>query len=365
MAEHENGTEPLDATVGEPKPPACVVCVGASAGGVAALGRLVEQLPPGLDATVVVVLHVSADSPGLLAQILARRSTLPVVQADDLMPIERGTVVVARPDAHVLVHRRHLRVARGPRESGHRPSIDVLFRSAAVAWGRRAIGVVLTGALDDGAAGAAAIAAAGGAVVVQDPAEAMVADMPRRASERAPGAIVAAVDNIGSVLGELAAKLALSDDDQRDAGDRTPFDPALAATETAIAAGDRPGPDWPGDALPVGLSCPDCHGSLFAVRDDPDRVRCRIGHAWTYTALAAQHADGLEAALALAARIISDDLAVQDRLAERAADHDRYLALKRIEERRAEDRQVLSVLETMLARIGGPLRSDDAEQQAT
>src|SRR3954470_15315947 len=97
--------------------PRSVVCVGASAGGVEALGEFVAGLPSDLDATVVIVLHLSADSPGLLAQILSRRSVLPVCSAVDLMDVERGTVVVARPDAHLLVHQEHLRVTRGPREN--------------------------------------------------------------------------------------------------------------------------------------------------------------------------------------------------------------------------------------------------------
>ncbi|HEY3831615.1 MAG TPA: chemotaxis protein CheB [Acidimicrobiia bacterium] len=328
-------------------PPSKVVCVGASAGGVEALGELVSGLAPDLDAAVVIVLHLSAASPGLLATILQRRSQLPVGAAEDLMPIRRGTVVVAQPDAHLLVHKEHFRVARGPRENGHRPSIDALFRSAAVTWGRHSVVVVLTGALDDGAAGAAAIAAAGGTVIAQDPDDATVPDMPRHACERVPDAKVAPLADIPELIAQVVKTVTDHVADEA----LHPF----ATTETAIAAGAPPLAHWPGDAVAAGLSCPDCDGSLFMVPSDGYRLRCRVGHAWTYEGLAAQHDSELEAALALAARIISDDLTVQDRLAERARDHERRFALARIDARRAEGRHLLTVLEAIIRRIGDPL----------
>jgi two-component system chemotaxis response regulator CheB len=251
---------------------------------------------------------------------------------------------------HVVVHREHLRVARGPRENGHRPSIDVLFRSAAVTWGAKAVGVVLTGALDDGAAGAAAIAAAGGTVIVQDPTDASVADMPRNACERVPDAKVAPLAQVPYVIADVVATFSPPDDFAAEVDELD----ALAHTETAIAAGAHPLPEWPGDASAAALSCPDCDGPLFEVPGDPQRVRCRIGHGWTYESLAAQHKTELEAALGLATRIIADDIAVQERLAGRAREQDRRLALDRIESRREEDRRLLGVLETIMRRLVEP-----------
>jgi two-component system chemotaxis response regulator CheB len=176
-----------------------VVVVGAPAGGVEALAQLVSSLPPDLGAPVVIVLHVSPDAPSLLPRILARESRLPVRRATDA-PLEAGVVYVAPPDRHTLVQRGTLRVVRGPQENGHRPAIDPLFRSAAAWYGPGAVAVVLTGVLDDGAAGAAAVARRGGAVVVQDPDEATYPSMPLHAISADHPEHVVPVAEMGAVL---------------------------------------------------------------------------------------------------------------------------------------------------------------------
>jgi two-component system chemotaxis response regulator CheB len=139
-----------------------LIVIGASSGGVEALQTLVAGLPDNLPAAVCIVLHQSSEAPGLLPLILRRRSALPVLHPVDGEPLVPGRIYVAPPDRHLLVEGDVLRVTRGPRENRHRPAVDPLFRSAAVARGPRVIGVILTGALNDGTAGLAAVKRQGG-----------------------------------------------------------------------------------------------------------------------------------------------------------------------------------------------------------
>jgi two-component system, chemotaxis family, protein-glutamate methylesterase/glutaminase len=156
----------------------CVVVVGASAGGVKALMTLVEGLPEDLDAAVCVVVHLQAEVESRLAQIVSRAGALPAIQANGGEHLTTGHVYIAPPDHHLVVRDRRVLVVRGPHENGLRPSIDVLFRSAARAYGRRTVAVVLSGTRDDGVAGASAVGDRGGCVFVQDPDDAEFASLP-------------------------------------------------------------------------------------------------------------------------------------------------------------------------------------------
>src|SRR5437773_11022892 len=146
-----------------------IIVIGASSGGVEVLTTLVSRLPEALPAAVFVVLHVRPDAPSLLPAILNRAGALPAAHAVDSEPIRTGRIYIAPPGMQMYLHNRRVSVERGPRDNAHRPAIDPLFRTAAHHHGSRVIGVIASGALDDGTAGLHAVKEAGGIAVVQDP----------------------------------------------------------------------------------------------------------------------------------------------------------------------------------------------------
>src|SRR5215510_5631934 len=158
-----------------------IIVIGASAGGISALTRLVAQLPPVFAASIFVTLHIPEHTRSALPKILSQKGHLPALNPVDGEPIQRGRIYVAPPDRHMLIKRGFVHLVRGPRENGARPSVDPMFRTAARAYGKRVVGVILSGALDDGTAGLMAVKKQGGLAIVQDPDEALYDGMPRSA----------------------------------------------------------------------------------------------------------------------------------------------------------------------------------------
>jgi hypothetical protein len=181
--------------------PAGVVAVAASAGGVEALSVFARSLPADFPGAVLVVLHLPESGPSVLPSILGRSSALRVVSAATENQLEAGLVMVAPPGQHLRVHDQHVVLDRGPKEKGHRPSADALFRSVAETYGPRAAGVVLSGTMDDGAVGLRMIGECGGFTIAQDPSEAAFPGMPSAAiAEATPEGVCRA----GAIGRELA-----------------------------------------------------------------------------------------------------------------------------------------------------------------
>ncbi len=292
-----------------------VVVVGASAGGVEALRTFVAALPADLPAAVVVVLHIPPDAPSALAAILDRSGPLPARTVTHAERLRGGTVYAAPADHHVLLVDGHLHLSRGPRENGHRPALDPLFRSAAVEFGPCAIGVVLSGNRDDGAAGLAVLARQGGTAFAQDPSEALYPGMPGNAANLVPGTRVLPVDQLGAAVGKEVAI-------PRPEGVPHAHLEAGEAEIAAAASGIGGTPDLAA-AQPSGLSCPDCDGVLFRLPGAPHpRFRCRVGHAWSPGSLAAEQDEGIEQVLWAALRALEEKAALQRELAS-VADDDR------------------------------------------
>jgi two-component system chemotaxis response regulator CheB len=310
---------------------ASLIVVGASAGGVETLSRLVTDLPDELDATIVVVLHIPASPTSVLPSILARRTALSVAPARHGDPLEPGRIYIAPPDRHVLVHDRRLLLDAGPKENGHRPAIDPLFMTAA-RHGEQVIGVVLSGTLDDGAAGLAAIKAHGGVAVVQDPEDALYASMPRNAIARVP------VDHVVP-LAQLAALLErlVSGEDDPPPPDAANGDAREPARHAEAPGGELDANQRMREHEASGLSCPECGGSLWVVGHDATlRFRCRIGHAYSEQSLMQEQGRSLEVALWTAMRALEERAALLRRMGRRAREAGRPRSATRFEQDAAE-----------------------------
>jgi two-component system chemotaxis response regulator CheB len=184
-----------------------LVVIGASAGGVEALRAVVAGLPPALGAPTLVVLHTALGAHSVLPAILARAGPLPAVTPADGELLRNSWIYVAPPGCHLNIRDGRAALTRSPQENGYRPAIDPLFRSAVRAAGVATIGVVLSGTLDDGAAGLAAIVRHGGRALVQDPQEALHAAMPLAALAAVPGALVGSAAQLGGWIAELVTGL--------------------------------------------------------------------------------------------------------------------------------------------------------------
>ena len=317
-----------------------IVVVGASAGGVEALVSLAASLPADLQAAVFVVLHVPSTGTSALPDILGRHGRLPAGHVKDGEPIELGRIYVAPPDHHLLIRTGHVHLARGPRENGHRPAVDPLFRSAAREYATRVIGVVLSGALDDGTAGLVAVKSRGGIAVVQDPQDALYPGMPASALEHAE------VDHVlpAAAMGALLARLAAEPAEEPSGPAPTDMKVEVEVEGFSLVAmeGEHPGE-------PSGFSCPDCSGVLWAIQDGGmQRFRCRVGHAWSPESLLTRQSEALEAALWIALRSLEERAALARRLAEPARRRGHTITASRFEEQASEAQQAARVVRELL-----------------
>ncbi len=287
-----------------------LVVIGASAGGVAPLREIVAGLPSDFPASVMVVLHLSREQPSMLADLLDRGGPLAASFAEEGEPIEPGRIYVAPADKHLMVEDEQLSVVYGPTENRHRPSVDVLFRSAARWYGPRVVGVVLSGALDDGTAGLVAIKIRGGVTVVQDPVEAFMSDMPRNALRYLEIDHVLPAAEIAPLLIRLTRERARpgepASDDMAKETEIVELDPKV------LEDGDKPGRNSV-------FSCPDCNGVLWEIEEgNLLRFRCRVGHAYSPESMVAAHSDSLERALFTALRILEERMALRKRMLSQA-----------------------------------------------
>lgn len=274
-----------------------VVAIGASAGGVEALSKFAAGLSPDVPYAYLMVLHVPAGAPSILARIVDRSGPLPATAAENGGALEPGQIYVAVPDRHLLVADHHVLLSQGPTENGHRPAINALFRSVALTFGPRAVGVLLSGVLDDGVLGMGAIRSRGGVTIGQSPEDALFPAMPTNALDAGVVDRQAAAADIGAVLKELSHRQIEDPDMERD---------AAMELENRIAMMSRFATDFDTEKLgrPSGYTCPDCNGSLVSISEG--NFRCQVGHAWTAEALLGARDTELEGAMWIAVRSLQE-----------------------------------------------------------
>jgi two-component system chemotaxis response regulator CheB len=249
-----------------------------------------------------------------------------VTTAYDGQPLRQGCAYVAPADRHLLVMGDVIRLGIGPRENMARPALDPLFRSVGISHGPRAIGVVLTGMLNDGAAGLADLRRCGGLTLVQGPADARAAEMPMGALEALDVDYRAPLKNIASTLVELS---------HAPVGPLREIPPdILLEVDIALGRG-RPG-ELARIADVTPLSCPGCGGVLSQMRQGPLRFRCQVGHAYTAEALEASSEGSLDEAMRLALRIIEERSVLARKIAKEERLNGRAAAAASYERRAAE-----------------------------
>lgn len=336
-----------------------VIVIGGSAGGTEALIEILPRLPADLKAAVFVVQHAAATAPSLLPKILGNRTRLPVIPAEHGAEIAEGVIRIAQTDRHLMLKDGRMLLTSGPRENGFRPAIDPLFRSAAVYFGPRVVGVLLSGYLDDGVSGLAAIARCGGVTIVQDPDDAAVPDLPRNALDAMEVDYRVSSDGVAARLAALA---------QESAGEAVPVPEDIrieaAIAETALSDESR------ADAIGKLSSniCPDCGGPLWQV-DEPqvNRYRCHTGHAYTARHLLESNDHAAERALYSAYRILEDRVKVLNKMIRNEEQRNRG-ALAQVYRRRAEesaaDAEELRRLILRMNVVDATSQQDEAELSA-
>ena len=297
-----------------------IIVIGASAGGLEAIISVLETVPEDLDASIFVVQHIPSYTRSNIDRVVQHHTKLRVLKPEDGAPILPNTVYIARADRHLMIEPGKVVVSKGPRENRFRPAVDALFRSAAHAYRERVIGVVLSGALNDGSSGSWTIKRFGGTVIVQDPEDAMFADMPRETMQYTEVDHVLPATSIGGVLSDLSRQAIRP----RKHGSGT--DAKLVELEIALAKGGNGlGMGVLAMGEPSSLTCPECHGALAKFEEGRlIRFRCHTGHAHTAESLLASVRDNVEKSMWEVMRGLEESKILLDSLAGQLDEDEQY-----------------------------------------
>lgn len=294
-----------------------IIVIGASAGGFEPLKQLVCDLPADLDASIFIVWHISPEVTGVLPHVLNKCKTIISGNAQNMEPIHSNRIYVAPPDRHLILDEGFIRVTRGPKENRFRPAVDPLFRSAALVYGSRVIGIILSGALDDGTVGLWAIKAQGGIAIVQDPEEAEVPSMPENAIKQVKVDYTLKISEMAGVITKLISEEVITSN-----ADLMP-DHNRTKLEVQIAVQEDTGPR---EIIKFGefsaYTCPECHGVLSLLREgERVRFRCHTGHAYSADSLLSTITENVENSLWDAIRSVEESILLLNQLGDHYAEH--------------------------------------------
>lgn len=293
-----------------------IVVIGASAGGFEAIKNLVASLPADLNAAIFIVWHMAPEVRGVLPYVLNRQNRLKAAHAVDGESIVFNRIYVAPPDRHLLLEKGYVRVARGPKENRFRPAVDPLFRSAAYSYESRVIGVVLSGALDDGTAGLWTIKSRGGLAIVQDPADAEVPSMPENAAAAVEVDYSVSLSEMGPLLVQLTAQVAEPPKKvDMEEKNKTKLEVRVAAQQ------DVPEEKMLRLGTFTPYACPECHGVLSAIKEgNIIRYRCHTGHAYSADSLLTSITENIEDTLWNAIRGVEESIILLNNLGDHYAE---------------------------------------------
>lgn len=317
---------------------------------------MIEGLPADFPGAVLIVVHTPPLGRSRLPGLLQRATPLPVALASHGELLRPGHIYIAPPDRHLIARYGHLDLSHGPRENHTRPAIDPLFRSAARAYGDRAIGVILSGTLYDGTSGLMAINAHGGVAIVQDPAEAVVAGMPESALRHARADHILPAAGIAAVLSDLVGRTTRPGH-RTDPRQETPVmtDDAERLDQAIERDFSRQGQDQRTGESTMYV-CPDCGGVLWQSGTGPDLAfRCHVGHAFSPESLAVLQSEDVEAAIWTCVRLLREKATLSRQLATRAREGGQVgAAADRFDEQAERDDHYVTVLRTLLEQANGP-----------
>jgi two-component system, chemotaxis family, protein-glutamate methylesterase/glutaminase len=287
-----------------------IIAIGTSAGGVEALLYIAKRLPRDFPACILVTIHLSRQARSSLDDILSQNGPLPAKFASRGEVVKKGHIYLAPPDHHLLLDTNHILLGEGPRENNARPAIDPMLRSVAVCCGPRAVGVVLTGTLGDGASGLWALGQCSGSTVVQDPQDAAFAEMPMTAVSRAGPHHIVTLADMPRLLESLAHQ----------AIGMPVVVPRSIKYEVEIAKGGQYAMN---EMDNIGqrsvLACPDCGGVMWEIDEgELVRYRCHVGHTYAAELMSVALDENLRRALASAQRALEERVALAHKLQRQA-----------------------------------------------
>ncbi|HKS57764.1 MAG TPA: chemotaxis protein CheB [Steroidobacteraceae bacterium] len=323
-----------------------ILAIGASAGGVEALTHLAAGFRPDLPASVLITLHLSNQVRSSLDELLTRAGPLKAVFAQDGEPLRKGRIYIAPPDRHLMIDGTHIVLGTGPRENNSRPAIDPMLRSIALCCCNRAIGVVLTGTLGDGASGLWSVNQCGGMSVVQDPSKAAFSQMPQTALELSTPDHVVGLDRMPSLLDSLVH--------QPQGEPCRP--PEGIAFEVEIAKGTGGNAMEKMDSLGRRsvLSCPDCHGVMWEIAEGGlTRYRCHVGHTYASDLMNLALDENLRRALASAQRALEERVALAGKLYSQAKEGNHPNLMSTWSSRQREYEHEMNVIKEAIRRMEG------------